>query len=284
MRSPKWKIGRKHKKIEAIVCRDPIYVYQMGRVGSTSVRLSLQRTYEACSGTVPILHGHYLNRFEELETRVKRDLQDTSSFMKDLRKVEIAFREAEQEMTGSQKVKLISLVRDPVARNVSAFFFALSEFLPGWEQRTADESLTIDDIQQIFVNRRAYALSAFYWFEEQMEPVFNIDVYSSTFPKEKGYKIYSSAKADLLLLRLESLEYCAKEAFSAFLGIPNFQLIKVNRGIDRKAGGLYRLFRKKPLPHEYLEWSYSFRLARHFFSESEIKSFMSKWTTANRES
>jgi len=260
---------------------DPIFIYQMGRVGSNAIKVSLEQTYHTLDIKPTILNGHFLNKFDLLEERVQTDLQNTANFMHDLVGVKRIFHDAMERIPVNQKIKIISLVRDPVARNVSTFFFALDEFIPGWKQKIEKGTLTIDDIHQLFVSKRTFVLTAFYWFEEQMEPVFDIDVYASPFPRESGYKIYSSPKADLLLLRLESLKYCAEKAFHEFLGIKNFNLLKVNVGEDRKAGELYRLYKAQPLPREYVDWSYSFKLAQHFYTPFEIETFISKWVSSS---
>lgn len=257
---------------------DPIFIYQMGRVGSNSVKVSLDKAFHSLNMEPTILNGHFLNKFDLLEERVQKDLKDTTNFMHDLVVVKKAFKDAMEEKPVSQKIKLVSLVRDPVARNVSTFFFALDEFIPGWKQRFEKGTITLDDIHQLFISRRTFVLTAFYWFDEQIKPVFDIDVYATPFPKEEGYKIFSSPKADLLLLRLESLKYCASKAFHEFLGITNFKMSIVNTGEDRKAGDLYRLFKARSLPREYVEWSYSFKLAQHFYTPLEIETFISKWT------
>ena len=251
-----------------------ILVYQMGRVGSRSIVASLDHYYPSDH----VVHGHYLSSFEKLEKRVKADLADTTNFMSDLKMVDERVRKAMREMPQNQRLKIISLVRDPVARNVSTFFFALSEFVPGWEAMISNDMLTPDDLHAIFVSKRTYVLSAFNWFDEQIKPVFGIDVYSTPFPKEKGYKIHSASNVDLLLLRLENLDQCAKIAFREFLDIEDFELTKVNVGEERTAGDLYRLFKTKPLPQEYVQWTYQTKLARHFYTEAELDAFTKRWT------
>jgi hypothetical protein len=260
-----------------------IIVYQMGRVGSNSIKESLEQAYRSRAANTKVLHGHYLNNFEELEKRAKTDLENPTNFIEGINSTARALRQSMMKMHEDQRLKLISLVRDPVARNVSTFCFALNGFLPGWEKKVAEHALTIDELHRIFLSKRAYVLTAFYWFEEQMEPVFDIDVYATPFPRERGYQIYSSSKADLLLLRLESLDHCAKEAFHEFLGLPDFKLSNINRGDDLKTGELYRLFKKKPLPYDYIEWTYSFRLARHFYTEEELRRFAATWAQNERE-
>ena len=66
------------------VNRNPIFVFQMGRVGSNSIKLSLHNVYQSLSLDVPIYHAHYMNRFEEIEARARHDLTDQTAFIRDL--------------------------------------------------------------------------------------------------------------------------------------------------------------------------------------------------------
>jgi hypothetical protein len=255
-----------------------ILVYQMGRVGSKSIEDALLHLYGQTS--TKVFHLHYLANFEELESRASVDLADTSRFLAD----NTLKRNQLQELIASateKKVKIVSLVRDPVARNASTFFYALDEFIPGWEYAYAKGDLSLADMIKIFVSKKSYVLTAFNWFDEQVKPVFDIDVYQTPFPQEIGYQIYSSSKADLLLLRLENLRSCAREAFAHFLGIPNLALQTINAGSERKTADLYRLFMEQPLPREYVDWTYSYRLAQHFYTKAELDKFKRNWVKVN---
>jgi hypothetical protein len=112
-----------------------------------------------------------------------------------------------------RKVDIISLVRDPIARNVSTFFYALDEFVPDWEQRGQSQSLDAEQLHGIFVAKTSFVLSALNWFEEQLQPVFGIDVYATPFPTSRGYEI-SSDLANLLV-HVEDVDRCVVR----FLGI-----------------------------------------------------------------
>lgn len=262
--------------IPAGVNRDPVLIFQMGRVGSKSVLAAVEKSYRHLGLSVPLIHFHYLNNFELIEGRARQDLPDASLFVQDLYLAD-EVRNLLASLDG-RKVKIISLVRDPLARNVSTFFFALDEFIPDWEQRLQAGALGVEELQQVFLSRRAFVLTAMNWFEEQLEPTFGIDVYASPFPMERGYQMYSSANADLLLLRMEDMNRCAGPAIAEFLGLSEVGIGKVHPGETLKAGELYRLFKTRPLPREYVEWTYSFRLARHFYSDAEREAFKQKWT------
>jgi hypothetical protein len=54
------------------------------------------------------------------------------------------------------------------------------------------------------------------WFDNEPKTVFGIDVFSSSFLLDKGHKIYNGNNSDMLLIKLEKLDECAKEAFNVF--------------------------------------------------------------------
>lgn len=248
---------------------NPIFVFQMGRVGSKSLQSSLLTAYQALSMDIPVFHAHYMNNYEEIEARARHDLPDPSQFIRDLQLAK-ELRKTLVENQASLRLKIICLVRDIIARNVSTFFYALPQFIPDWEKRLNSNSLTVDYLHEVYLSRNSYKLTALNWFDEQLQPEFNIDVYGTPFPKEVGYKIYSSPKADLLILRLESLNDCVEQAIKEFLGLRNFKLLKVNTGDERETGKLQRLFKRKPLPLEYVKSMYSTKIARHFYTDAEL--------------
>jgi hypothetical protein len=255
----------------------PIFVFQMGRVGSNSVEHSLRTAYRALSLDVPVYHAHYMSNYDMVEARAKQDLPDPTLFIRDLQLAR-GLRKAILEDPAAPRLKVISLVRDIIARNVSTFYYALPEFIPDWEQRLKDNSLTVDYLHEVFISKKSYELTALNWFEEQLKPVFDVDVYEAPFPKELGYKIYSSPKADLLVMRLESLSNCAEQAIRQFLGLHDFRMSTVNTGDDRKTGQLQRIFKTKPLPREYVNRMYASKLSRHFYTDAELETFTRYWT------
>lgn len=270
------KTSKSTDKYVAPVFNKSVLVYQMGRVGSTSIIYSLRNLYSSLSIDSPIYHLHYLNNFEEIEQRAKKDLIDTANFMRFL-ELSKNYRQLIANDNG-QHYFIISLVRDIIARNVSTFFYALSGFIPDWEVRLKNNALSIDDLHEIYLSKNSYTITAEKWFDEQVSPVFGIDVYETPFPTNTGYKIFSSEKVDLLVMRMENLSNCAVPAIYEFLGLNGFDLQRINTGDERPAGELYRLFKSKPLPLEYVTYMYSSKLARHFYSEAELEMFTQKWT------
>ena len=116
------------------------------------------------------------------------------------------------------------------------------------------------------------------FFDRELKGVFNVDVFASEFPKSKGYEIYKSEIADVVLIRLENLNECAQEAFKSFLGIDNFVLHNANIGAEKVYATIYKIFKETiSLPDTYLDKFYNSKFMKHFYSSEEIAEFQAKW-------
>jgi hypothetical protein len=185
---------------------------------------------------------------------------------------------------------VITLVRDPVSRNVSSFFQNLVFRLGfDYEARLQSESqeTVVADIRRLFEKHyldgrsmERLDSSPLTWFDAELKSVFGVDVYASEFPKKKGYQIYESERARVLLMRLEDLDRVHSAAMKEFLGIDDFALVNANEAESKAYSELYGIFRRGlTLPPEYFREFYDSRYARHFYTDEEIQVFRSKWKT-----
>jgi hypothetical protein len=254
----------------------PIIVYQMGKVGSKTIEASLLRYFEQHKMQVSVYHTHNLNNLSEMEQKflANKDRPNPQDTVAQLRKD--AKLRAIIDANPEQRWNLISLVRDPIAQNVGAFFHNLKEFIPDWKEKYESGNLDIENLQKIFLEKYNHKVTKV-WFENQMEPVWDIDVYSVPFDKQKGYAIYKSQKADLLLIRLEDLNKCVSGAFHEFLGFEKFELINTNIGEDKEYSELYQAFKEIPFPKGYVEEMYGTKFFHHFYSQTELERLTERW-------
>jgi putative capsular polysaccharide synthesis protein len=251
--------------------RDPILVFQMGKVGSSTVYESLL----ALHLNVPVYHCHLLNNLDAIETEVRRAYPNPEETLRELANG----RRLRKEIDGGRwkRWNIISLVREPVGRNVSAFFQNLTELIPDAAARAANHSLGSGEILQTFLQRYSHGAPA-HWFDSQLKAVFGVDVFASAFPFEAGYQIYQGARARVLVMRLENLNDCLSLAVRDHLGIAPFAPIQANVGENKEYGDLYREFKGAGLPRDYVQQMYSTRFARHFYSPAELERFSTNWT------
>jgi hypothetical protein len=127
----------------------PIYIFQMGKVGSVSVQATL-------AGCLPnkIVHAHC---YEDMALE-------------------------EQDLLTSRKkaglpINVITPVREPISRNISAFFQTFTRDT-GFE--LTDRDWTVDELLELFLKRYPHDES-YTWFDVNFKPLIGLDVYSEPF-------------------------------------------------------------------------------------------------------
>jgi len=262
------------------IARDPILVYQMSKVGSRSVLFSLEYSYARHTlPGVPIYHIHKLADLDVHEERARRssDIEELKS-VRQCRQILKDFDELPD-----QHWNVVSLVRDPVARNVGAFFHNLDHYIPNWKVFWKEGSLTTAEIMQVFLRDEQVHHTANVWFDVEFKSVLGIDVYEVPFNTAEGYQLYSNPpKVDLVIIRLEDLNRVAVPVMDKFLGIHDFKLYSSNIGDEKEYAKVYRAFKSTPLPLDYVQRIYQSRFARHFYTEAEITAFTNKWARLTR--
>lgn len=249
--------------------KSPVLVYQMGKVGSAAVHKSLTSYRLGRS----IYHIHNLNKEQAKEELARHIEMSGSSRSYDYLWHSLFLCDLVRKPS-SEKWPIITLVREPVKRNVSAFFQALDRINPELYQRGIKGNIEVDKLLDYFLNSFKQHSVPEIWFDRQLKNVFDVDVYSNPFPREKGYCIYESETAKVLLIRLENLEQCAGKAFNEFLGIQNFVLLTANIGENKAYKKMYKAFlAEAKLPDSYLKKIYNSKFTQHFYSKDEINLF-----------
>lgn len=266
--------------------RPPLLVYQMGKVGSMTVYESLKDARL----DLAIYHVHVLSkegiRWEEDayfgksgKLFRKSGLPATFSLIQS----HYLYKQLAKNNDGKWW-KIVTLIRDPIARNVSSLFQIIERWFPDFSHRASRGAISTDELTEIFFHDLHRKLDPyelpFRWFSAELEPVFGIDVLSSEFSKSAGYKIYKDERVELLLIKVEELDRCFAQAIKEFLGV-DVPLINANVASEKVYYSLYQDFlRALKLPDAYLEKMYSCKYVQHFYSESEISGFMRKWRKA----
>jgi len=177
--------------------------------------------------------------------------------------------------------KVITLVRDPVARNLSSFFEVLDpEMHYGLEAnlQAKGHEAVVQELCTLFLNAYPDHELPLTFFDTEFKRALGLDVFAIPFSTAKGYQIYKGAPADTLLLRAENLVQSAREAFAEFLGIPEFELTNANLSEEKGYARIYRsVLNTIVLPDAYLQKMYNSQYATHFYSRDEIAAFQAKW-------
>lgn len=245
----------------------PILVYQMGKVGSTSVCDAL-----SAAGLKP-LQVHVLGKNAASSRQRFVDEGQPLPYRKHLERRIAAYLEQ-----GSARVKIITLVRDPIARAVSGSYQTAWRHSHDATDATAMRAMVTKRLSR--PNALAYC---YRWFEEEIADVLDIDVMASPFDPELGYQEISGPRADLLILKLERLDQLWP-VIGSFVG-REVTSVHSNVRAQSASGRSYRQVQQAiALPRGTVLAHYDHPWMRHFYSDSEIAAFVEKWgeRTGNR--
>ena len=267
--------------------QSPILIYQIGKVGSSTIRKSLDQL----NLNRPIYHVHFLTKdlVDQTEDKRKPYFRTEKHSLLTRPWLYQFLRKKIESNLQNKRWKIISLTRDPIARNISAFFENLEITVLNSGDKfqirsdiwnIAPRIIKHDNIQELIMLffDKFYHFDAMEFFDREIKGVFGIDVYSNEFPTTQGYNMYANAVADLLILRMENLNQCAAEALDCFLGIKGLQLSNQNITSQKHYASLYRQFKKTiVLPAEYVNQMYGSKYMSHFYRDEEIDRFRKHW-------
>lgn len=266
----------KLKRLDRIELNAPILIYQMGKVGSSSVFASLKKAGIPNS----IIHIHQLSdegikQKERWFVHHKVDQPplnfDDLTYIKKIKHIVETNRK-------KHEWKIISLTRDPISLEFSAFFENIHIYSSQVfnDRQKPDKQKILDYFYDYFTDtydpENNYFLN---WFDNEMKAVFGIDVYSQPFDFSKGYAMYKKDSVSLLIIRMEDLNRVFTAAIHEFLNIDGIKLVKENLSSNKEYDKLYRdVINETVLPDALCEKMYSSKYATHFYSKEERDTFL----------
>jgi hypothetical protein len=227
----------------------PVIVYQMGKVASMSIYNSLKEQYKGIT-----LHRHILDDKEDWQAQF------------------LIAHAVEQH----KPLRIISLMREPIGRNISDFFQnfeRITGIKPENSKFSTDELITL-----FFSNPKMYHDVPLNWFDNNIKKHFGINIYSEPFPKEEGWAIIKKDNIELLLMKSEISDEKKEALVKGFMKTDNFRLSTSNIGEDKGYAEMYKAFKQRfQPPKEYLDMFYTSPKIRHFYTDAELANARKKW-------
>ena len=273
---------------------DAILIYQMGKVGSSSIRNSLFRCQDPRTRLVLMSHEYFpiRNRDPDLiaiepeyrdmlareiahEQHVYQQRSLRNRMGRRFREKFYAERIYRSYVQAKRRLKVITLVREPVANNISMFFQVLGQYLgPDVEPSACDADKLIDVFIEKYMHSRPLT-----WLDAEVKTHFGIDIFQHPFPVEKGYTTISRANVSLLVLRCELDDLTKARAIKDFIGLDEFEIVRSNVASEKNYAGAYSRFMQRiNIPPALLEQMYDSKFARHFYSREELDLFRERWS------
>jgi Putative capsular polysaccharide synthesis protein len=227
-----------------------IFIYQMGKVSSTSIHKSLLQS--GFKNNVNCFHVHSLN-----------------SPVLNSEKLAISVKE--------QVTKIITCTREIISRNLSCFMSSLTLPMYDWYVGPVPviKSFNAEQLQKIFINKPIEVhIKPTQWFDEELSHNFGINVYESLF--NGPFKIFKNGKCECLLIRQEDMyKIDYSEIISNFVG-RKIRIKAYNCGDKKIFGQKYMKIKKMKFPREFVCNLYGTKYMLHFYND-EIESFFKNW-------
>lgn len=242
-----------------------VFIYQMGKVGSTSYASSLNH-YE----NLQIFHLHRMvpiSNFQMIGIYLYQNRVDNA-----LR--ERTWMELYDKIILEQRpVYIITAVRDPISRNISAFF----------NNYSFDDNTNIKDRTDTFIRKHLHSIPI-KWFDDEIKKTLKINVFNYSFDVERGYDQIIHDNINMLIMRSELKNTIKEEAIKNFLNLIFFKIDNKNITAQEKNHRIYNDFKRKiELSPKYIEEMLNNEMVNHFYSQEMIHQIREQWSRGEKK-
>ncbi len=245
----------------------PVLIHTYGKVGSTALHTAISRLSGFGSFQTHFISEEGVRNARRIHLEQGRDPIHL--------KVGEALSEALKRHPEKQ-VKVVTLVREPVARAVSDLFENPTLLVPGEDIRTLPLERLVEIAAAQVLDSLDYTET---WFDRELSGVLGFDFFGRPFDQESGFSIYRLGRFELIAGKLEQLSRRGGRAFGEFLG--RDRELEIPKSRARSATGeasLYEQVRGRlRLPGDVLDRVYASRVCRHFYHPEELATFRKQW-------
>lgn len=182
----------------------------------------------------------------------------------------------EMQAHPDRPIRVITLVRDPVARAVSDLFENPALLGANGDVRQLPIEAMVAIAAEQVLSSLAYTEQ---WFDRELSGLLGFDFFTRGFDRKEGFEIHRQERFELLAGKLERLSENGASYLGRFLDLGRD--FPIPRSRARSATGEAALYdqvrRSLKLPAEVLDQVYSSRICRHFYTPEELEGFRQLW-------
>jgi len=235
--------------IKELFTPPPVYIFQMGKVGSQSVKKTLESHWKGI-----VVHSHNffsLTPYGQIYLRFRLKIGLT--------------------------VYVICPVRDPLSRNVSAFFQTFETYTG---LKIDQKKWTTDELLKLFIEKYPHN-NCLEWFDWHFRNTFNIDIYKYPFPRDKKWSICYKRPVKALVYRTDLNHDTQLKVISDFLSINIEKWEYANETASKEYAEIYEKFCSSvALPLSYRQIMNKSRFSKQFWTKEEIAESDQKWSNS----
>lgn len=178
----------------------------------------------------------------------------------------------------TKTTKIITMVREPVARDISEYFtlFGKGDYILN-DRVCADTYKGVEDLLKDLSRIGTFGYE-FEWFDRELKRFTGIDIFDYPFDRKKGYSVIKQGNTEILVLKVEKMNDNEK-VIADFVGYPDFKIVMSNIGEKNSCKYMYREVKQNmSIPQEVIDRYYKDnKRMDYFYSEEEKESFLKKY-------
>lgn len=243
---------------------DQILIYQMGKVGSSTLEKSISKL------GIKVRHIHSFGNTSNYHFYKEGKLREIKKIiLKSIYRLTLRMRR--------KNIKIITLMRDPISRNISTLFQELSLMLYEHEKKNNRRKQNLHTMLDEFLEEYVDSNIPLKWFDEELKYFMGIDLFNYPFDKEKGALYIKEGKIELLVLTAEKLNF-NKDIIVKFINNESFEFINSNVSNEKWYSEINKNFKDNyKISFQKYEHFYSSKTVNYFYSKEDILNFKNKW-------
>lgn len=255
--------------------RRPTLVYQMGKVGSSTV----VQTLKGLRSPVPLIRIHSLN-----PAKVSKDidrLRATQGYL-DEHVITSLMLNRKQLDWGGFPCNVITLTREPVGRAISFTFQDRKQQLPEVSELTQLQADRMAERVLEKLQEDSEHPDPGRWFERELESVFDVDVMAVPYDFDQGYVKIQKGPVEVLVIRMEDLSHSLEAGLADLYNLAHrdIQMRQSNIGKNKKYADLLAEVKEQlTVPHSISRRIWSTDYAEHFYGP-DLDRLREKWEEA----
>jgi len=253
----------------------PIIIYQMGKVGSTTIYQTIKYNLKN-----PVFHVHFLSATKI--SLIRKRYQSAGVDSNPLHIRESIFLEGFYWKDSFLKWNIITLVRDPITAKLSHMFHnpRVHHTYLFDENGNLDKERALQITYDRLMNFNVKTDYVCNWINDELNNFLKIDLYSCPFDKILGYGVLKSKKNNVLVMQMESINNCFNNSLIEMgLTKNNLNIRRVNENIEKEFSLLYKFVKDNlKLPSSKVREIYSSKYAQHFYSSEYIERQIERWS------
>ncbi len=168
-------------------------------------------------------------------------------------------------------IEIITAVREPIGRNISAFFQNVKK--PEVEGKSTEELIAF------YKDSYPHAIPL-EWFDNELRRGTGVDLLAQPFDIERGWSIHEEGRFRFLTIRLDGPAEAMSDGLDAFLGEP-IHIASQNDSRGKFYADIYKNVKENiSFDKEEIKKMYGSRYAKAFWSPEEIKDLRQRWSRA----